>query len=318
MGNVFRPYKFNSNGVELSLNRFKLDGKIKSKALIDDSLNELDLSNHGFENLTLEFSYDILIDANDYAPENEPPFEILVVLQNPSTHTRKLVLRENLNGDGKFEISLKKEDFRGKIRVEPIIVRSREYGGNSDRFAVMRHKKIAKGSSWSVKFDERTISGTGLICKWEDFSQLDSDEISEEMLYYLDMADLDEPKLLLNQKSQQMRDIMDNRASSGKRSRIRDVLNDLVYSPAMFQLMLRSVAAVDEESFEASYVEKTLFRDMSKTLDLSNDEKTELASMLDGASNMEELGRMISLYTQRKNDIANDVKIMLDRVVNYD
>lgn len=316
MGVVLRPYEYCRNGLTLDLDRYKLDGKIKSISDEVQELKELDLHSRRFSKITLEFSYELDFEPSEYAPEDNPPFELLIVLHNNTTHTREVVLREEISDNGKFDIALQKEDFRGKIKFESLVVRSEQYRGKSENFATDKHKKVASGDTWNLKVDETSSSGTGLICEWKDFTSPELDQVTEEMMYYLDIDDLDEPRLLLNRKSERLTTMMNNRASTGKNARIRDVLNDVVFLPSMFQLILRSIASVDSENFEGHYVEETLFSDFSKVMDLDKEKKSNLAEIFENPEEVEDLGRMISKYLQLTNPIADDMDMMLKKVMN--
>lgn len=315
MGMILRPYKYCHNGVELSLERYKLDGHIKSVSQQDRDESTLNLTSKRFDKVTLEFSYDKKFEMSDYAPEDNPSMEIIVILHNSPTNTRRVILREEIDGEREFDIGLKKEDFRGEIEIEPVVVRSEENNGGAAGYAAEKHKKISSGNSWSLVLDESPSSGTGLICEWEDFTKPELEQVDEEMMYYLDIETLDEPRLLLNRKSERLTTMMDNQASRGKRASIRDVLNDVVFLPAMFELMMRSVAAVDNEEFEGHYIEETLFEDFSRVLDLTDEEMVKAASITNKEGEMEKLGEKISLYLQKKYSIGDDMDKMLQKVM---
>lgn len=318
MGRVFRPYDFTGNGIEIDLEDFKLDGEVRPHSMIDEDSKELNLVSRDFDSVTLEFSYDVPIDVSEYTPEDDPSVEILVLLQNPLTHARQILLREGVEDDGIFEVSLEKEDFRGIVEIESFLVRTENYEGEPTGFAELAHKKIASGTTWNVKFDEKTASGTGLLCKWKDFTKMEDDEITGDMMFYLRTSSIDEPVLYLNQKSDKMRNMMDNHLAHGKNAQIRDVLNDAVFGPTMFQLLLRSIASVDQEEFEGAYVEETLFDHMSRKMDLNEEEKREIAGMLDDTKDMDRLGKLLSKYIQRTNNMADDIRKMVDKVGTLD
>ena len=313
---TLRPYSFAENCIDLELESFKIDGSIRKGTLVDEGSKSIDLTSKGFETATLKFSYNINEDLSEYSPEDEPPFEILVKVQNITTHTRRVILRENIKDSGTFEVILQRKDFRGQIEIEPEIVRQ-DSTHQQQGYATDTRKIIGDGAEWTIDIDENSASGSGIACVCEDFSELEDERITADMMFYLDISNMDEPKILLNQKSEKMRNIMDNRASQGKNARIRDILNDVVFLPVMYQLLLRSLASTDPKTGESSHpLERSMFRGFTRKMDYDEEKIESLASTLENPSEVEELSSEIARYLQIERDIPEDIQKMINRVQN--
>jgi len=190
-----------------------------------------------------------------------PPGHLYVAIHCHETIYRgRIDIKTSPIAEARYDVSipLKWNDFRGRVRLEPFLVRSEPSEFDSEH-ATSPHVKLARGDAHEIVVDRYgedeppSIDG-----EEESFSR--ADHLPDgNRLYYLDFRDEARPKLWINADYPRVTDILGASGSVGTEPRMRDVILDQITYAVWNQLLVRTATAIDRDgSVEYDWQENVL------------------------------------------------------------
>jgi hypothetical protein len=187
---------------------------------------------------------------------------LVVLMTCPSTRFRRGVrLRHTGSGQWVGHASVQRDDVQGSLTLRPQLVRVSSIAEIGDLpYATREGALVAFGEPVPLYVDSLPPSlGSGLSASvtmaWEDFANSDDPwrrEHSDDV-YYLEPFG-SEPRLWLNSRYAQLRELLESTAKRGREAALRDMFGILVAQPVWLQLCVTSLSAleVDDDSGSVS------------------------------------------------------------------
>jgi hypothetical protein len=151
------------------------------------------------------------------------------------------------SGEGRWvgDAALARNDVRGTVQVNPILVRSTSVPGTGQQRGTM----LATGETVAIYIDppHRMIEGA-LEVRWDDFAQSGNDwrKTHPSDVFHLEPYG-DAPVLYLNDGHVQMRQLLDNDSKRGADAALRDVTAALIAQTVWTQLAVIALASIDHD-----------------------------------------------------------------------
>lgn len=167
-------------------------------------------------------------------------------------------LSRSSTGDWIGHATLQRHDVRGSVLLRPQLIRTTGIpAGEPMPYAAKVGAIIATGDPTVIYVDTQPKLGlsAAVTMQWEDFSN-SSDPWRREHpddVYHLEPFGL-EPRLWLNSRYVQLRDVLDATAKRGPEAVLRDTLGMLIAQPVMMQLSVSALTSVelDQDSGSAA------------------------------------------------------------------
>jgi len=183
---------------------------------------------------------------------------MVVLMTCPSTKFRHGVrLRHLKDGIWSGTVAIQRDDVKGVITLRPQLARATGIPAADDLpFATSARSLVAVGEPVSLYVDVDTGGGRGLLqstvmIAWEDFANSDHAwrrEHSDDLFHVEPFGT--EPRLYLNSRYAQLREIMESDAKRGSEAALRDMMAVMIAQPALLQLATAAITGleVDEDS----------------------------------------------------------------------
>jgi hypothetical protein len=161
------------------------------------------------------------------APEerHDPPTEIKLLCSSEQSRVRKAY---NLAGDGLVgtaELEFRREQWRGKVELQAVVIRTRRARGDVSDYAFERGALLASSQVKALYFDYSEVPGDHLEVRWEKFSV--SGRGPKEHLFALEVSG-ERPVVYLNEDVQGLRNVLDSTGTRGAKARVRDAINFMI------------------------------------------------------------------------------------------
>lgn len=223
---------------------------------------------HGSPWRKLTFRLDVTLSAEELKRILPPTSDVgsdtsmLVQITCPSTRYRHGVrLRHSGSGQWSGHATVQRDDVRGSLTLRPQLVRVSSIPEVNDfPYATREGALVASGESVALYVDSLPPSlasgiGASLVMVWEDFSNSEDPwrrEHSDDV-YHLEPFG-SEPRLLLNSRYGQLREVLESTAKRGREAALRDIFGVLVAQPVWLQLCMTALTAleVDDDSGSVS------------------------------------------------------------------
>lgn len=212
-------------------------------------------------------------------PKTSDPAEDLTLLVSMACKKAKYRHGVTLEwmGEGKWvgDVSLRKRDVRGTVRLRPMLVRSTalpspKAGGDAPGSPVKPGMMVAMGDPISLYVDEpQNLFETPIEVKWDKFATSDNTwrENHESDVFHLEPHGT-LPTLTMNEGIDGLRRLLDSEGNDGPDAALRDITAVMVAQSVWLQLAVAAFGAVDfdEETGEAQLPMEAWQRDVVKTL----------------------------------------------------
>lgn len=193
-------------------------------------------------------------------PETTDPSEdaaLVVTLFCPGTRFRKpVLLRYVKTGKWVGHSSIRREDVSAELILRPQLVRVNTVPVPSEAsFATARGAVLGGGSGARIRLNPSLPAlHSAIDVLWEDFGNSEDlwRRAHADDVFQLEV--FGEPRLYLNARYSQLRELLDSTAKRGPEAVYRDMLAALIVQPVLVQLAIAAIAGilVDEESETAS------------------------------------------------------------------
>jgi hypothetical protein len=325
----FLPFEYAQHDLSLDLHEVRLDGESIAEIAPRRQLVSLDeykeeewdvVEISGTVMLPEEVLHTVLPDAEF---ENAP-LRLMLVYRCADTFTRRAKILfdergpvEDLAGDYPFDLLLEQEDYRGKISVEPFLVRTASGQTRAGRLSQTAYERLADGREWEVRLDRSSgPPGECLDVRFEDFSSKDIYPDDEETLYFL-QCEGPNPVLWLNQGHQTVAGVLKAKGTVGGSARMRDVFFDQMTISVWSQLFAQAIVDLDEDG-ESQYDWQTAALGHVGDLirpDLNYEELVEqLYAEVQSQSEFARLLREVDVALQCDTELSSHMRKLVDEV----
>lgn len=168
-------------------------------------------------------------------------------------------------GPGRYEATLTLDAARvyGAVELTPQLVRTEDRTGPADAYARAAGARLASGRAWELRSEllRPPPPGKHLEVRYASFAEDLTLARFEGNLYHLE-ADTERPLLWLNRDHQLVATVLDDKGTTGRRARLREVAFDLVSVPVWTQLFWCAAAHIDEEGASRRAWEEAVLREL--------------------------------------------------------
>lgn len=249
----FFPWAHESQGLELSI----LGGQLDAQRLevVDPHSHILDLSAAWQRaRLVLEIRapqslFEQVLPSHEHA---DPPVAVLVAWRCVRTYLRRRVARLDwAQGDaGRFELALEldRDELADRVEVDAFLLRSRAESQPTPGFAARVGARLVTARPWILQIDEPVRrSGNYLDIQYRSFArELAIAPHHRTALYRLEL-EREDPILYLNADHEQVRAVLDNKGTRGRRARTRELLFERIESGVWTQMLVHSSARLAQD-----------------------------------------------------------------------
>lgn len=255
------PHAYDRDALEFVVEEFRLNGRpLGDKGELNEEDRYLSIVDEdGWSSLELRGRVEVGEDTikEVFPPDEwkEIPGKLALVKTNrlAINRSRELLAVPPLEeGSESFEIEINRENHRGRIDLEPYLVRATERDPGASNCASKVGARLANGDMWTIRLDDPTYGGGLLMPSIEDFSS--SDRYPDERhIHYLSLNDPRNPQLYLNQEHPRVVKILENEGTTHGKARLRDVLYDYIEHSVWNQLLVQTARDLDTDTAETSY-----------------------------------------------------------------
>lgn len=220
---------------------------------------------------------------------------------------------------GRYEltVTVRAERVFGAVELAPYLVRASDRARAADGFASSRGARLASGRGWELRTEPaKPPSGKHLDVRYASFSEERALARHAGDVYHLEVeAEL--PILWLNRDHEAVAAVLDDKGTTGRRARLREVAFDLVSGPVWTQLFFAAASHVDEEGASRHEWEESVLRELLPRVVPARDHKSrvlELSRMLREGEHVALLSRLDHAL-QRRLDLARHLEALIREVL---
>lgn len=254
------PFRYRDEGLEFEIEHYSLDGKKPKATSLGPGEHTIDIAPGSRSSSEVESSWgratlygsievpeQVLDDVFPASERDEPPAKLYVAVRCHETIYRNSITvceSSELAGEHEVEIKLDWDDFRGRVKLRPYLVRTTDRN-EDDRYANSSNAKVASGQRYEIVVDHWDDDDPPMIDGEEaSFSQADYLPGGDK-LYYLDFRNEASPKLWINADHPRIADVLRSEGSVGAEPRMRDVVLDQISYGIWSQLIFHAATAID-------------------------------------------------------------------------
>ena len=248
----FLPYAYGRSGLAVELRGVRLDGRLLEEG-VDPQRRLVAIDEERWDTLTVELELTVseeLLGA--VLPPHErvsAPVAALVIVRCSDTKLRRGVVAEAPPGGVGVHVARVRvvhDEVRGGVELVPQLVRKRSARTPAGGFASVEGARLARARPWEVRLEpERSPEGRFLDVRYRSFSDDAVLMAVGDNLYQLE-CDQEAPILWVNSDHARIAAILNDRATTGRRARLREVFFDVIAQGVWTQLFLRAAMDVVE------------------------------------------------------------------------
>lgn len=324
------PHNYEAGGLEFQVDEFVLDGEpLGERGEIDETDRYLSLVDEpGWGTLQIKGSVRLDMETiKEVFPPDEwdgPAGRLALVKTDRLAISRSRTILEEPPiepGEMSFDLTIHREDHRGRVHVEPFLTRANERGPSATTHASKVGAKLANGEPWLLQLDESRDEGGLLLPIIEDFD--DNDRFPDDRhIHYLSLDEPRNPQLYLNRGHPQVVSVLQNKGTTGGSPRFRDVLYDYIEHSVWTQLIVQTARDTDPDTGETKYDWQDdileIFVDELYP-DLDEDEgATQLATDIRNVEDLPALVQNIERAVHQQYDIPSDSTKLVEEAIQSD
>ena len=287
MPEQFYPYEFADGALALALEALAIDGgQVTLSEVFDADSRSVGLSGRSVQqDLSLQVSVTgssaLLAAVVPTGTEPEAALTVGARVVVQATRFRRLVICE-ADGNGRWvaKIDVAAASVADRMTITPVAVRRADCEPVAG-LAYRKGEEVADGKALVVELERRpAVPGNALDTEWKDFGAADSpDKLRErkDLAWFLDLSDVDHPRLLLNQGIKDFQEILEVPGAIGRKARARDVLIQSMLQPAITLLAAEAARGMfgsdepDDEGWQARLLGALASHADGMTADLTRD-----------------------------------------------
>ena len=311
---IFYPYKYINHGLDITITELKIDGNNNSD-IIDKTNKKINLIAKEFQliNIGIKVNTEIEI-LNSVFIEGErvnPPCDTFLILHCDETKYRRAIkLTKELNEQWVGNIELEKKDFNKSIQFFVLTIRNTDRAEENNGYAKNFGEKLLSSHEWIIQIDEpSTFPGNFLSIEWENFRNSTLPFLSKnpDLLFYLDFGE--QPKLILNESIENLKNILSNEGRTGIIPTIRDIIFDSITQQVWTSLILASCQSVEEYDDLNSW-QLSVLKQFAPSIYSDSDEQNAIEELIKESHSNSDITNFIP-----KINVAIQNKIKIDRSV---
>lgn len=258
----FYPWSFDENALELSLVPRPCEGEHADiRDYVDSEHYALNLVGvGGWSRISFKCT---LCDPNNCLDAHvgdgdsvNDCLRLLVVCRSATTR-RRLGVSLTSCGNGGWEgfFDLRREDWAGGLTVTPYAVWSTDTPNAVDPGTSLSGQILASGDSWAIYLDKKVVMPGGAIDgKWVSFSEHSNPQVSSraDCGWFLDLDDMESPKLLLNEDIEGFKNALNVTATHGYNASIRNMVSQAFMQQVLMELAMFSIDTLEGAALEES------------------------------------------------------------------
>ena len=256
---VFYPYCYAEQALEVDSLEVDLDGEEgRGNEFVDRENQSVVLTSLGSNWSTLTVRV-LVSDPNSELQSVLPPEEkeqiiqLWIVARNKYTRLRRAVSLKRVGDSWEGKLSLDKGELARTTELECFATLNCDVKPE-DGYAWKVGERIADAPGWRLYTDiVPAMPGGALNSEWVRFEDSENHELTQrsDCVWYLDLADEESPRLLLNEGVPNLRQTLEVEQKTGKSARIRDslihsILQSVINELAVFSLSKADGAAMEE------------------------------------------------------------------------
>jgi hypothetical protein len=250
----FLPYAYERTGVELELLGCELDGRVGPDP--DPERRQIVLAGQPWRRARLH--YRLVVPERTLLavlpPGAHAEAEVVFALRCTPTRLRRThrvlsaPLQDRLQ-NGSFDLGA--DECMGVVDIVPYLIRASAVTA-APGYAHQRGARLASARAWQVRvLPAPPAAGRFLDVRYRSFKGDPGFIAARSNVYRLD-CDQDAPVLWINADHDKIAAVLDDRGSTGRKARLREVFYDLIAHSVWMQLFMRAAADVRELD-EATY-----------------------------------------------------------------
>jgi hypothetical protein len=324
------PHSYEQDALEFNIEEIRLDGLVLGdRGELDEESRYLSIVDEGrWSSLEIKGTVEVETETikEVFPPDEwkETPGKLALVKTNRLAINRSrdlLDLPPLENGSQSFEIEISRDEYRGRIDLEPFLVRATTRNPGASNCASKVGARLANGEQWTIRLDDPTYGGGLLMPSIEDFSSSERYP-DEQHIHYLSLDDPRNPQLYLNREHPRVVKILQNEGTRWGKARLRDLLYDYIEHSVWTQLLVQTARDTDTDTGETSYdwqedVLEIFLEDLYP--DLENEEaKLRLATDVRNVEDLPTLMERIERAVHKQYDVPLDTTKLIEEGIQYD
>lgn len=181
---------------------------------------------------------------------------LFVVCRSVTTRRRLAIPLQALdNGTWEGVFDLNRDEWAGGLLMVPFAVSAKNSVGPEISMGNQRGRILASGATWAIYLDKKIVMPGGAIDgKWVSFSQHSNPQIakSADSGWFLDLSDMDSPRLLLNEDVEGFKNALNVTATHGKNASIRNMVSQAFMQQVVTELAMFSIDTLKGVALEES------------------------------------------------------------------
>ncbi len=245
----FLPYAYERFGIELELLGCELDGRAGPDPQREPRVLALDgepwrRARVHYRVSVPERTLKAVLPPSDRAAR---PAALLLTVRCAATRLRRglriaLAPRDGLALDG--ALMIERDECEGQLELVPFLVRETA-GGHAPGYSRRPGERLASARPWLLRVQTaQNVSGKFLDVRYRSFKEDALLAAFQDNVYRLE-CDQDAPVLWINADHDKVSAVLDERGTTGKKARLRDVFYDLVAQGVWSQLFVRAASDLD-------------------------------------------------------------------------
>lgn len=246
----FLPYAYERSGIELELLGCELDGRSGPEPDAERRLLALDAEPWRRARVVYRATVPPSTLKNVLPPRDRAarPCALLLLLRCAATRLRRAQhIASAPRGGEPLEgaLVLDRDECQGQLELLPFLVRE-SAGVTAPGYAVRPGERLASARPWQVRMHAAMpVRGKFLDVRYRSFKEDAILAAHQDNVYRLE-CDQEEPVLWINADHDKIAAVLDERATTGRKARLRDVYFDLVAQGVWSQLFTRAASDLDE------------------------------------------------------------------------
>jgi hypothetical protein len=240
----FLPYRYARSGLELSIERCRLDDRDEVAPDNEACAIELDVR---WTTATLDVRLELPAETRDSLLAPGTPadaIDALVIVRSPSTFFRSAVRVPMRRARATLSIVLERDQLAGLAELMAVVVRTTDaqrLGAHAQEYASARGIRIADSRTWQLRIDRvQEPRGEYLDIRYHPFSTEPTVPARDHGNLYLLRLEQETPELWINADHERIAAVLDSKGTVGRHARLREVAFDLVAHGVWTQLFMRA------------------------------------------------------------------------------
>ena len=245
----FLPYAYERHGLELELLGCELDGRSGPEPDFERRVLALDAEPWRRARVVYRVNVPASTLKNVLPPRDRSarPCALLLVVRCAATRMRRAQRIASAPRGGEpieAALVLDRDECQGQLELLPFLVRETA-AAPAPGYAIRPGERLASARPWQLRMHAMApVRGKFLDVRYRSFKEDAILAAHQDNVYRLE-CDQEEPVLWINADHDKIAAVLDDRATTGRKARLRDVYFDLIAQGVWSQLFTRAASDLD-------------------------------------------------------------------------